>query len=210
MVTQSFSKSHLNEASPRGRLNAPNPHGLKLHRYLDRGECSAEPERCEFYRKSAQTVNAPEIAMNRPDIPRLTENNRRTGFLAGVEREHLAVSCAAEGLWMRAWFECAVTLGWRISELLNLKSKQLDLADRSIRLHPGDTKNGEGRLAFLTDKAFVLIKACAMEKHRISSCLLGVMASPSRIFGEPGKRQQTRQEWVACLYTICDEQVFGT
>jgi len=102
--------------------------------------------------------------LGKPEIPKLTENNRRTGFVDSAERKRLSSACAFEGLWMRAWFECAVTLGWRVSELLNLRVKQVDLADRSIRLNPGETKNGEGRLAFLTDEAYLLIRACVHAK----------------------------------------------
>ncbi len=102
--------------------------------------------------------------LTKPDIPKLSENNRRTGFVDSAERKRLASACAREGLWMRAWFECAVTLGWRVSELLNLKVKQVDLADHSLRLNPGETKNGEGRLAFLTEEAYLLIQACVNAK----------------------------------------------
>jgi len=102
--------------------------------------------------------------LERPNIPKLSENNRRTGFVDNVERVRLAAACAKEGLWMRAWFECAVTLGWRVSELLNLRVKQVDLSEGSLRLNPGETKNGEGRLAFLTDAGSILIRECIRGK----------------------------------------------
>jgi integrase len=79
-------------------------------------------------------------------------------------RDKLAAECASVGLWMRALFECGVTFGWRVSELLNLRVGQVDLADRTIRLNPGETKNGQGRLAVLTDAAYVLIRECVRGK----------------------------------------------
>jgi len=88
----------------------------------------------------------------------------RVGFVETSARDKLAAECANVGLWMRALFECGVTFGWRVSELLNLQVSQVDLADRTIRLNPGETKNGQGRIAVLTDAAYVLICECVRGK----------------------------------------------
>ncbi len=42
------------------------------------------------------------------------------------------------------------TYGWRISELINLKVGQIDIAARTIRLEPGTTKNKDGREVTMT------------------------------------------------------------
>jgi integrase len=54
-------------------------------------------------------------------------------------------------LWFRALVECGRTYGWRVSELLNMRFKQVDLLQRTIRLEPGTTKNTEGREVVMTD-----------------------------------------------------------
>ena len=40
--------------------------------------------------------------------------------------------------------ELSHTYGWRHSELLRLRVSQVSIADRTIRLNPGETKNDEG------------------------------------------------------------------
>ena len=40
--------------------------------------------------------------------------------------------------------------------------RQVDLASRQIRLEAGTTKNGEGRIAPMTDEAFTLLTACVI------------------------------------------------
>lgn len=49
------------------------------------------------------------------------------------------------------------TYGFRKSELLNRKVGQVDLLARSIRLNPGETKNGEGRTVTLTAECCDLV-----------------------------------------------------
>ena len=45
----------------------------------------------------------------------------------------------------------AYTFGWRIkSEVLTLQRRQVDLKTGTLRLDPGTTKNGEGRVVYLT------------------------------------------------------------
>jgi integrase len=63
--------------------------------------------------------------------------------------------------------ECARTYGWRKSELLNLRVKQVDLTDRSERLEPGTTKNREGRVVTITNAVFVLLTACVQGKQPV-------------------------------------------
>ena len=52
----------------------------------------------------------------------------------------------------------AYTYGFRKSELLNLRCEQVSLSDRAIILDPGETKNGEGRSAPLTNDLFALFQ----------------------------------------------------
>jgi integrase len=62
-------------------------------------------------------------------------------------------------------FEVAYTFGWRKSELLNLRVRQVDLASRTIRLEVGETKNDEGRTAVMTSLIYTLLEQCVIGKR---------------------------------------------
>ncbi len=101
-----------------------------------------------------------------PKFPkRLSEkDNVRKGFLEPDQYHLLATKCSAVGLWMRAVFEVGHTFGWRHSEIVNLKVGQIDLINRMIRLHPGETKNNEGRVVVMTHAVFELLRQCVAGK----------------------------------------------
>jgi integrase len=106
----------------------------------------------------------------------LKVRNVRTGFLKDHEYEAMARETAAIGIWLRAMFECACTYGWRKSELLGLKVAQVDLAERTISLNPGETKNEDGRLVSMTPDVFELLgQAIAGKKPH------------ERVFTRPGR-----------------------
>ena len=96
-----------------------------------------------------------------PHFPHLRENNVRKGFLE--ERQYRKLVESSE-LWFRTIVECGRTYGWRISELLGMKVKQVDLMQRVIRLDPGTTKNSDGREVFMTDALYLLLGACVEGK----------------------------------------------
>ena len=85
-----------------------------------------------------------------PAFPHLKENNVRGGFLDDAQYRKLVDGAE---LWFRALVECERTYGWRVSELLNLRMAQVDLAQSAILLEPGTTKNSDGREVFITDAA---------------------------------------------------------
>jgi len=78
-----------------------------------------------------------------PHIPFLRENNVRTGFLE-QEQYHAVREQLPEEL--RLLFVALYHWGTRIGEMLPLEWTQVDLRGFEVRLHPGTTKNGEGRL----------------------------------------------------------------
>jgi integrase len=94
-----------------------------------------------------------------PVFPHLEESQPRKGFLE--EAQYRAIVDGA-CLWFRAIVETGRTYGWRISELLNLRVGQIDLLSRTIRLD--DSKNGEGRLAVMTDAVYTLVTECVRGK----------------------------------------------
>jgi integrase len=96
-----------------------------------------------------------------PNFPKLKENNVRQGFLEDAQYRKLV---GGSELWFRSLVECGRTFGWRVSELLSMRVRQVDLPQRVIRLEPGTTKNSEGREVVMTDAVFTLLSACVIGK----------------------------------------------
>jgi len=102
-----------------------------------------------------------------PKLPvfptQLAENNRRTGFVE--EDEYAKLSGNVSQLWLRMFLELAYRLGWRKSEILGLRVRQVDLKSRTIRLDPGTTKNGEGREGHMTPRIYQLAREAVHDKR---------------------------------------------
>jgi integrase len=97
-----------------------------------------------------------------PYIPMLKEDNVRKGFVEDAAFAQLAAE--ASELWLRTFLELGFTYGWRKSELLSLRVKQVDLPQRTIRLEAGTTKNGEGREVTMTTKVAELLRLAVAGK----------------------------------------------
>ena len=84
-----------------------------------------------------------------PFIPMLKENNVRKGFF-----EHGDFLALQGNLpdFLKPFTLFAYKTGWRFSEITNLKWNQVDLAQRTVRLESGETKNDEGRIVYLDDE----------------------------------------------------------
>jgi integrase len=98
-----------------------------------------------------------------PAFPRLAENNIRQGFLEDAQYEKLLESCPE--LWFQTIVELGGSYGWRVGELLKLRVNQVDLANWTIRLHPGTTKNKEGREVKMTKIVHALLTLCVEGKR---------------------------------------------
>jgi integrase len=86
----------------------------------------------------------------------LRENNIRVGFF---EPEQYAAVRAHLPDGMRSVVTFAYVTGWRIaSEVLPIEWRQVDLGAGEVRLDPGTTKNGEGRVFYLTPELLQLLK----------------------------------------------------
>ena len=84
----------------------------------------------------------------RPYVPMLREDNVRKGFFQHDEFRRM-LHHLPEAL--RPVIEVAYVTGWRIkSEILTRQKSHLDLVQGWLRLDPGETKNGEGRMFPLT------------------------------------------------------------
>jgi integrase len=115
-----------------------------------------------------------------PAFPILQENNIRKGFLEDSEYRKLVT--ASPELWFRALVELGRTYGWRVSELLGLRVKQVDLLVRTIRLEPGTTKNRDGREVSMTTAVFELLKQCLHNKAAESYVFTRSNGKPIRDF----------------------------
>jgi integrase len=103
-----------------------------------------------------------------PYFPMLDESqNVRTGFLQPDEYERLADATAKQGLWLRTMFEVAWAFGWRRSEILQRKVKDVDFlggpkGQGTISLP--DSKSGDPRLVTLPKRLRDLFIECAKGK----------------------------------------------
>jgi integrase len=83
-----------------------------------------------------------------PIIRKLKEAAPRQGFFERHQYEAVRRHLPAE---LQAAAAIAYTYGWRNrSEVLSLERRHLDLGAGTLRLDPGMTKNGEGRVVYLT------------------------------------------------------------
>jgi len=135
-----------------------------------------------MFRLGAQAT--PPKLIRVPKFPMLKENNTRTGFLTDAQRASLAAECASVGLWLRAIFEVGCTYGWRISEIVGLRVRHVDIAALTIRLDPGSTKNGRGRcVTFGAQSALAqLLAACAHGKSAEDYLFTRGDGKPVRVF----------------------------
>ena len=91
-----------------------------------------------------------------PNIPMPSEGKPRQGFF---EREELDRLLPHLPDWLRPPVAFAYHLGWRMrSEVFSLQWRQVDLVTGTVRLEPGQTKSGKGRLVYLWDEPRALIE----------------------------------------------------
>jgi integrase len=132
-----------------------------------------------------------------PFFPMYKENPARKGFLSDEQYTLLARRCNQEGLWFRALLTTAYTFAFRKGELLNLRVRQVDLASREINLEAGTTKNGEARIAPLTDEAATLLTACIVGKQKNDYVFTRPPAKPG-LPAEPVRGFRRRWRKVCC------------
>jgi integrase len=91
-----------------------------------------------------------------PYIELLKENNVRKGFFEREQLEAVLKKLEGDGRdreRLRPMLRFAYITGWRIrSEVRHLKWLQVDFDKEEVRLEPGETKNGEGRVFPFTEE----------------------------------------------------------
>jgi integrase len=132
-----------------------------------------------------------------PKFPHLKESEARSGFVEETQYRKLAEH--AKELWLRALLATAYTFGFRKGELLNLQVRQVDLANRTIRLNAGETKSGDGRVIVMTQDVLTLLQACCAGKD-----------ADSFVFTRHNKRvRDFRETWnQLCISAGCTGLLF--
>lgn len=84
-----------------------------------------------------------------PHIPMLREINVRTGFF-----EHGEYLALLEALpeYLKPVFTFEYHTGWRVTEITGLTWDKVDLHQGIVRLNPGETKTGQGRVLYLNQE----------------------------------------------------------
>jgi len=75
---------------------------------------------------------------SRTYFERLKESLPRQGFV--TDDVYVSLRGNATELWLKSMLTMAYDFGFRKSELLNLRVRQIDLTDRTIKLNRGETK----------------------------------------------------------------------
>ncbi len=92
----------------------------------------------------------------KPHIPTLEANNVRTGFFTRAEVDRL-VSHMTPTIGQFTLF--GFLTGWRFEEIRGLEWRHVDFAASEIRLDPGTTKNGDGRVFPMNAELRALLNA---------------------------------------------------
>jgi integrase len=98
-----------------------------------------------------------------PRFRKLKEAPPRKGFVE--EAQYRALVSNVNQLWLRGLLAGAYNFGLRAGELLELKVRQIDFTARMIRLDPGETKNGDGRDAPMTNGVYTVLAECCQSKQ---------------------------------------------
>lgn len=117
--------------------------------------------------------------------PARRERNVRQGFVDDDQYHRLAQHCHdLDDLPMRTLLALGYTFGWRRGELLFLRVRHINLAERTARLECGTTKNDDGRTIQLTTECYELLKACIAGKPSDAPVFTREDGSPVKDFSK--------------------------
>jgi integrase len=96
-----------------------------------------------------------------PHFPMLKEPPPRKGVL---DHEKYPLLLAALPEYMKPVLAIGYHTGMRLGEIQRLKWDQIDFLNRLIRLHAGETKNGEAREIPIDDELYAMLEACHLKR----------------------------------------------
>jgi integrase len=171
-----------------GKMRAADVGTSLLNRYVENRKAQ-KAENGTINRELAQLRRAfnlgfhestPRKVLQVPNFPHLKENPPRKGFVD--DAQYRALFEHATETWLRALLAVAYTFGFRKGELLALRVKQIDLLEYKITLDPGTTKNGDGRIAKMTEEVHRLLLPCVRGKKPDEFVLTWEGGKPVRDF----------------------------
>jgi integrase len=176
-----------------------------IERRLDEGAANATINRELSALKRMLNLGAnqtpPKVARV-PHIPMLKENNVRKGFFE--HGEFLALRDALPA-YLRGLVTFAYKTGWRRSEITGLTWDRVDVENRVVRLEVGETKNEEGRTAYLDEELKEVFRF--QREARRSSGILTPYVFPSPATN--GQIRQFRASWAkACQKAGIGKRLF--
>ncbi len=105
----------------------------------------------------------PPLVTRAPAFARLRESASRSGFFSRAEYRAILAVLPAYAATAVAF---AYYTGCRKGEILGLRWDQVDLAERVVRLNPGETKNREAREIPLVGELHAMLTALRKERDR--------------------------------------------
>ena len=135
-----------------------------------------------------------------PKIRKLEEAPPRQGFF---ERDQFEAVCRHLPPDLRVAAAIGYTFGWRMqSEILTLERRHLDLAAGTVRLEPGTTKNGEGRLVHLTPDLAAMLREQLARVDTLGRQLGRIIPALFPLTG-PKRGGQRRQDFRRAWASAC-------
>ena len=141
-----------------------------------------------------------------PSLPTVIVRNARSGFFERAELEGVLAYLPEH---LRSVAEFASLTGWRKSEVLGLKWRQVDFSVGIVRLEPGTTKNDEGR-SFPFDALPELARVMSEQRRITSETERRLGRIVPHVFHEDGQAiGDFRKAWkAACLRAECPQRLF--